>query len=383
MGLFKEIGNWMRFNRMPLEKRRILFYAEHAGYANNFQPTMDVLVKQYGAHICYATSDPADPMLARQDPAYTVFHVQALMPLLIGGLGDGTVCVMTMPALEVYHVKRSKKRVNYVYLFHSLMSASMTYQYRAFDHYDTVCCTGPYQVAELRKTEALHGTPVKKLVEAGYTRLDDVAREYEAFCKNPPPKEAPHVLVAPSWGESSMLDACRDETAEMLEGLLAEGYAVTLRYHPETLRRRKDLVDFYEARFGGRERMRIEKSVATNQSMLEADVLVTEWSSISLEYAFGTERPVVYVDTPQKVQNEKYAEIGIEPFEVKIRREIGRTVPPQEMAGIRGIVKEMIENGASWRERIVALREENIFHFRHAAEKNAAAIMEAVEAVRG
>ena len=50
--------------------------------------------------------------------------------------------------------------------------------------------------------------------------------------------------------------------------------------------------------------------------MIQAIAIITDWSGIAPEYAYGTERPVIYLDIPQKVVNEQFAELELEPNEV-------------------------------------------------------------------
>ena len=62
--------------------------------------------------------------------------------------------------------------------------------------------------------------------------------------------------------------------------------------------------------------------------------MVSDWSGAALEYAFGLERPVLFVDVARKVNNPDYEALGIEPFEVGIRERIGRVVAPDDLAAI-------------------------------------------------
>ena len=57
--------------------------------------------------------------------------------------------------------------------------------------------------------------------------------------------------------------------------------------------------------------------------------MVSDWSGAALEYAFGLERPVLFVDVPRKVNNPEYERLGIEPFEASVREQIGRVVAPE------------------------------------------------------
>ena len=73
--------------------------------------------------------------------------------------------------------------------------------------------------------------------------------------------------------------------------LIKQGYRVIVRPHPETLRRDPALVATLASEFGDQPRFEMEKSVATDDSLLAADLLLCDLSGVALEYAFGTERP--------------------------------------------------------------------------------------------
>ena len=66
-----------------------------------------------------------------------------------------------------------------------------------------------------------------------------------------------------------------------------------------------------------------EDSITSNLSLFESDLLITDWSGISLEYAFALKKPVLYVNTPQKILNPDYEKLQIQAFESILREKIG------------------------------------------------------------
>ena len=116
---------------------------------------------------------------------------------------DVDVVVMTMPDLNQFQIKRSRFSVHYVYVQHSLVSLHMIYRKGAFDHFDTVFCSGDHHIAEIRAMESKYKLPRKNLVKHGYGRLDSIlserARRRRSSADRPAVKK--HVLIAPSLGE--------------------------------------------------------------------------------------------------------------------------------------------------------------------------------------
>jgi YidC/Oxa1 family membrane protein insertase len=76
------------------------------------------------------------------------------------------------------------------------------------------------------------------------------------------------------------------------------------------------------------------------------------------------------------VHNERYGELGIEPFEVQMRDKLGLVVAPAELGGIVSIVNRLISERESYRKRIVGIRAENVFNFGQSNEVGAQYIVE-------
>ncbi|MEZ5564529.1 MAG: hypothetical protein R3F24_02990 [Gammaproteobacteria bacterium] len=97
----------------------------------------------------------------------------------------------------------------------------------SFDSYDTILCAGPHQMREIRRREELHDLKPKQLLPHGYGRLEDLL----ANRREPPAIHGDsdiHVLVAPSWGEQTILPVCG---GPLVATLLEAGFRVTLRPH--------------------------------------------------------------------------------------------------------------------------------------------------------
>jgi len=111
------------------------------------------------------------------------------------------------------------------------------------------------------------------------------------------------------------------------------------------------------------------------KSFLEADLLITDWSGVALEYAFGTERPVIFIDMPRKIMNEKYTELDIEPFEAYVRNKIGVVVSAEELDHLSDIVDSVIADELKYKKEIIRLRDKHIYNLRNSAAVNAEQIL--------
>ncbi len=167
------------------------------------------------------------------------------------------------------------------------------------------------------------------------------------------------VLIAPSWGPTCLLETCGTEVTGVL---LDAGYEVIVRPHPMTSRKTPGAVPALVAAHGRHPRFNLDTGIAAQHSLHRSDVMVSDWSGAALEYAFGLERPVIFIDVPRKVNNPRYGELGIEPFEVTVRDKIGSVVPPGDLGALPAAIDAILERGDDLVEQIRTVRDRNIFN---------------------
>jgi YidC/Oxa1 family membrane protein insertase len=317
------------------------------------------LVQNLGEPICYVASEADDPGLLLKDgrvtPVYIGRHAARTVFFL---MLDARVMVMTMPDLSTFHIKRSRHPVHYVYVFHSIVSTHMVYRRGAFDHYDTILCVGPHHLREIRETEALYGLPAKTLVEHGHGRLDSIVRR---AARNAPRRDdrPPRLLLAPSWGASGILETCGHT---LIDALLANGFHVTVRPHPQLRRNNPKLVASYRTRFAGRPELLYEDDVVSEDSFHDADVMISDWSGSALEYAFGLERPVLFMDVPRKVNNPDYTRYVSQPVEDVLRAELGMVLAPDRVTEAPILARQMMAERPMRAPHLAALRKRWVFN---------------------
>src|SRR5512147_1880281 len=105
-----------------------------------------------------------------------------------------------------------------------------------------------------------------------------------------------------------------------------------------------------------------------SDSLFDSDLLISDWSAMAIEYALGLGRPVLFVDVPPRVRNPRYALLGLEPMEMRIRRELGTVLPLDRLADAPGYVADLLRDAEPFRKRSVALREEWAFNFGRSVE---------------
>ena len=125
---------------------------------------MKELLKISNIPICYISSENNDPGLSLKHKNYKTFKIddRFIRNWLFENI-DTDVFVMTVPDIECFQLKRSRYNVHYVYVQHSLVSLHTVYRKGAFDHYDTIFCSGPHHMKEIRAMEEKYNLPKKIL----------------------------------------------------------------------------------------------------------------------------------------------------------------------------------------------------------------------------
>ena len=325
MKLFRHLSHVIDFLSLPRDLRRVVFYSEGKNYWPHLQNLVEIVLQKSTVPVCYISSDQKDPGLQLRHERFRSFETNEgfIRNWLFENI-EADVLVMTMPDLNTFQIKRSHHPVHYIFVQHSLVSLHMAYRESAFSYFDTIFCAGPHHVQEVRALEAWHRLPSKATLAHGYGRIDSIIRNA------PPPtrekKALSHVLVAPSWGPSGIIEL--GHGLSIVRQLITAGLKVTLRPHPQTLRLASLQVKEIVTRFSENKNFNFEANVAGQDSLFDSDVMISDWSGSALEYVFGLHKPVLFIDVPRKVNNPNYEKIPLIPIEVSLREKIGAIVQP-------------------------------------------------------
>lgn len=377
-GFWREWREYRRFKRLPRSARHIVLYSESAQDWHHFQPIVAHLTGELGKSICYVSSDPDDPGLQQDNPRISGFCIgKGAVRIWFFQFLEADVLLTQLLDLDNFQLKRSRHPVHYIYMFHSLISTHMADHENSFDHYDTILCAGPHQAREIRRREEMKGLAPKRLVPHGYHRIEQLLAER----REPQPIASDadiHVLLAPSWGEQTILNVCGMELAEVL---LEAGFRLTLRPHFQTRWQTPEVIDRITERHGDNPRFQLIEQMGESDSLFDSHVMITEWSGAGQDYGMGLEKPVLYIDLPPKSRNQTWQELGMEPFEMSVREKLGALLVPSRLAEAPQLIRELARDPARARQNAEALREEfmyNVGSSGPAAAKAVAAIADEV-----
>src|SRR6185503_13657784 len=138
---------------------------------------------------------------------------------------------------------------------------------------------------------------------------------------------------------------------------------VVLRPHYQTARLSPGVIARLAARFGADPGFRHVDRMEESDSLHDSDLLISDWSAMAIEYALGLGKPVLFVDVPPRVRNPEWAQLGLEPMEMRIRRELGRVLPLDGLGEAPRHVADLLADAEPFRKRSEAFREEWAFNF--------------------
>lgn len=336
--------------------KHVVIYSEKSGFYKYYKDLINEMLARSNIVIHYVTNDYNDNIfeVAKTQPRIKPYYIGLKKTSLLMMLVETEVFIMTTPDLDKYYLKRSfiKKDTEYIYVPHDTMSAHVSFNEGAFDAFDTLLCASPHFKREIRAIEKMNNLPEKTLVEFGFPLLDELVEKGKKENENKVETNKKEILIAPSWQEDNLLDSCIDV---LIEKLYSDNYHITVRPHPEYNKRfgykLNELVQKYKDYDA--DKLSFELDFSTNKSIYTSDLMITDWSGISAEYSFATERPTLFVNTKMKVCNPNWEKLGITPAEIEVRDQIGVNLDKEELINVDKTVEEMLLNREKYREKIV------------------------------
>lgn len=272
--------------RIPLA-----IFSDDKRYWSVFRPVCAELDRR-GIDVVYLTASPDDPGLQSG-----LAHVKAEF------IGEGNrafarlnflsadILLSTTPGLDVYQWKRSKKVSWYVHMLHA-PNTVLGYRMFGIDFYDALLLSGQYQVEDVRALEKLRALPPKEIVKIGIPYLDDKAAQ---LALDGPVGEHPRtILLAPSWGKSAILSRFGER---ILELLLATGYHIIVRPHPQSFTSEAALLESLMKRFPESQQLEWNRDSDNYQVLRRSDLMISDFSGVMYDYFLVYDKPVIYTDT--------------------------------------------------------------------------------------
>ncbi len=359
INFLRTIQNLIKFFLFTnIRLKQFVFFSENRNYSNVFYPIiMKLLDKKI--YVIYITSDKKDFFYNYENEYLISFYISKVIGQI--SLLNYIECrnlILTMPDLDNFHIKKSSKCRNYVYLFHSPVSTNMIYRNRAFFNYNKIFCVGEHHYKELTNYKKKFDLKDIDLFKGGYPKLDHLVSDYNnrkvKILKN-------KVTIAPSWGKKNLIHYNLDI---FFQSLLNNNFQINFRPHYQMIKFNSKIIKKIQRNFSSNKNFLYEGNNSSFENVLNSEILITDWSGMGIEYAFITGMPVIYVNTEKKVNNKNFNDIEEIPIEIKIRDKIGIIIEPEELKNIVLYIEKLRSNLDYYKSNILEQREKYIFNFR-------------------
>ena len=317
----------------------LVIFSDDKRYWQTFEPVVRELDAR-GFDVTYMTASPDDPALSAALP-----HLRAEF------IGEGnkafaklnfvkaTMVLATTPGLEVYQWKRSKDVRRYIHLPHGANDSTGGYRSFGLDYYDTVLISGEYQEDVMRALEQLRNQPKKEAVMVGVPYMDEMVKRLQAAPPMPPHPRT--VLVAPTWGASSIFSKYK---ASFIDALLSTGYHIILRPHPQSFTADKALMDELMRKYPDSEQLEWNRDADNFDVLRRSDIMISDYSGVIFDFAFVFDKPVICADTRMNVDPLDIWWLHQPLWAVTALPKIGPTLAEADIPRIKALIDSSIED---------------------------------------
>ena len=311
-------------------------FTDSKRYLTIFKPICDEMEKR-GEKLVYLTAEEDDPLLKEKyENVRTEFlgagnRAYARMNML-----KADVVLSTTPGLDVYQWKRSRDVKWYAHVLHAAGDVTM-YRMFGIDYYDAMLLSGDFQIKQVRDLEALRGLPEKETRLVGIPHMD--ALRERLIKSEAEPDHETTILLAPSWGPSSILNKYGKK---MIDELIATGYKVIIRPHPQTFISEKDMIEPLMKAYPETDKLIWDRNIDNFDTLNKSDILISDFSGVVLDYALVFDRPVICAET--SFDNGIYDSwwLGEREWIFETLDKIGVKLTPDNMDNIKEIVEKAL-----------------------------------------
>ena len=329
-----EIKNYINYLKIKDKKKSIIFFSEGFSSWNFIKYQFNLFLKSK-FRTYYITSSFDEYKFLRKKFSFqkkNIFYCGSgtIRTIWLNSI-TANIFITTIPDLNVYQWKKSPFVKTYCYFFHSLGSTNMIYNNKAFDNYDNIYCCTDYQFNELNENK-LNNKLNYNIFKSGYNHFDFLIERNENLENR---NSKINILIAPTWSldtETTIL-----YLNKLIEVLLNDKrFHLILRFHPmnqvEYLKKIKNL-----------QNLNITIDELNNyNSFFNSDILITDWSTSSIEYSLALLKPSIHINSEPKIRNKTFDKNNLHnTYEYKFRKSIGEEI---EIKDIENLNYEKIYN---------------------------------------
>ncbi len=337
--------------KISANKIPIAIFSDHKRYWNIFEPICDELEKRK-QNAVFLTASEDDPALSKEYEYIKCEYLgkgnRAFSKL---NMLNACVVLSTTPSLDVFQWKRSRDVDYYIHIPHGSNGVAM-YRMYGIDYYDAILLSGQYQIEEVRKLEKLRNLPAKEMELVGIPYMDELMKKLEAAPALPEHKRT--VLVAPTWGESGILNRYGER---IIDALIKTGYRIVVRPHPQSFTSEKDMMDRLMKKYDDPEVVEWNRDNDNFEILRQSDILISDFSGVIFDFAFVFNKPIIYADTSFDSAPLDCAWIEEEMWTFSVLPRLGKQLKEENLDGIKELIDSCLDTPSVQKEREAARAE--------------------------
>lgn len=320
------------------EKIPYVIFSDSKRYWNVFKPICDEFEKRE-TEIRYWTASPDDPAL---DEPYKFVKCEFIgegnKAFAKLNMMNARICLSTTPGLDVYQWKRSKKTDYYAHIYHAV-GDNTGYRMFGCDFFDAMLLSGDFQERYIRILEEKRNLPAKETTVVGCTYLDEMMKRAKIEAEKHNDNEKPFtVLLAPSWGDGSILNRFGEK---ILDSLVKTGYKIVVRPHPQSEISDPELLSSLKKKFPESDMFSWNADNDNFKVLSESDIMITDFSGIMFDYSFIFDKPLIYAQTSWDTAPYDAAWIDEVNWRVQILPELGKELEEKDFDNIKAVIDEV------------------------------------------
>ena len=331
--------------RLRNQEKKVIFFSESLFYKNFYFPLFEKTKKKINGTIIL-TSDIKEYNFYKSKNDIKIFYIgSGFFRIIIFNYIKCNIFITTMTDIG-NNLNKSINCKKYIYFFHSLASTHKIYTPKAFDNYDIIFVNGKYQETEIRKNEKIFNLKKKEIYSSGYLFL-----EYLENISVKSKKIENCILLAPSWNYNNK-NLFNTHIIEIIDILTKNKFNVIFRPHPESIKRHKNKFNQTVDKFKNNDFFYLDNDFSNINSMEKSSILITDNSTISLEFSLIFKRPVLFINHCDKIHNNNFHLINQNTLEDIFRNDISYSIHSKDLINLPQKCKKILEDSSNFTDKV-------------------------------
>lgn len=319
----------------------IALFSEGKQYWSTFEPIIEALMA-HDMTFSYYTMDKEDPAFKIHNPkirctyigkgAFAYYRFNNLRAKLL---------ITTTPNIgnKNYPIKKSPNVQKLIHVWHSFGDYAYAWYHKySLDFYDEIIAVGPYMEKQIRFLEKKRHLPPKKIIVGGIPYLD--AKLKKIHLESQLKKEKKIIIFAPSWGNKSALWYYG---LPLFKQLLSDDWTLVIRPHPQTIVSEYKKLQDIEKALAGYNNIIWDKDASNTKYLEIADLMISDTSSVRLDFAVLQQKPVITLEIPIHNEDEyEYEDLKSVLINNTMDQEIGAKICAKDIDTLAKTISELL-----------------------------------------